>query len=244
MLAANGVGTARLLQLSSTGAMPDGLANQSGLVGCGLMLHPYAWVDGWFSAPMANGHGQRAGIVSLQFAQTDAARGFVRGCKLQLSVGTPARQPADSRPQPHVASLSVCAEDLPEEANRIALSSTATDDDGLPIPRMIYRVSPNSRANLDFGIERAADVLKAAGATEIASTPLKAEAGFHLMGTARMGNDPATSVVDRSCRCHDVPNLFIADASTFVTSSTLNPTATAQALALRLADHIVDTRRA
>jgi len=71
-------------------------------------------------------------------------------------------------------------------------------------------------------------------------TALKAEAGFHLMGTARMGDDPETSVTDRFGRCHQVQNLFIADASTFVTASCLNPTATAQALALRTADHILE----
>ncbi len=74
-------------------------------------------------------------------------------------------------------------------------------------------------------------------------TPLRSEAGFHLMGTARMGTDPARSVVDPFGRCHDVPNLFVADASVFVTSAAINPTATAQALALRTADHIVATRR-
>jgi choline dehydrogenase-like flavoprotein len=63
------------------------------------------------------------------------------------------------------------------------------------------------------------------------------------MGTARMGTDPETSVVDPFGRCHDVPNLFVVDASTFVTGSAMNPTATAQAFALRTADHIVDTRR-
>ncbi len=59
------------------------------------------------------------------------------------------------------------------------------------------------------------------------------------MGTARIGRDPAHSVVDAQGRCHEVANLFIADASAFVTSSCLNPTATAQALALRVADTIL-----
>ena len=59
------------------------------------------------------------------------------------------------------------------------------------------------------------------------------------MGTARMGEDSRTSVVDRFGRSHEIDNLFIADASTFVTSAAINPTATAQALALRTADHIL-----
>lgn len=83
-----------------------------------------------------------------------------------------------------------------------------------------------------------------AGAREIFETQLRAEAGFHIMGTARMGEDAKTSVVDPFGRCHDVPNLYLADASVFVTSAAINPTATAQALALRTADHIVATRHA
>ena len=61
-------------------------------------------------------------------------------------------------------------------------------------------------------------------------------AGWHLLGTARMGNDPARSVVNAWGRCHDVKNLFIVDGSIFVTSGGVNPTSTIQALALYIAD--------
>ena len=61
----------------------------------------------------------------------------------------------------------------------------------------------------------------------------------HLMGTCRMGNDPATSVVDKFNRTHDVPNLFVVDGSSFVTSGRQQPTATIQALAYRAADHMI-----
>ncbi len=250
VLAANGIGTPRLLLASDSATFPDGLANGTGLVGRRLMLHPYAWVDGWFAEPHDLPVGQTAGLISLEFGATQSERGFLRGSKLQLSVGAPApgvhfeayeKDGAD--PRAHVAGLSICAEDLPEPENRVILSPARLDDDGIPLPRMIYRLSTNTRAILDFGAERAADALRAAGAEEIEYTPLKAEAGFHLMGTARMGDDPASSVVDRFGRSHEVSNLFIADASTFVTASALQPTATAQALALRTADHIVATRR-
>ena len=249
VLAANGIGTPRLLLASASGAFPRGLANGSGLVGRRLMLHPYAWADGWFPEPLEQPAGRTAGLISLEFGSTRTERGFLRGLKLQLSVGAPApgvrfdryeRDGAD--PRAHVAGLSVCAEDLPEPENRVVLSSTGADEDGIPLPRMIYRVSPNTRAILDFGLERAGEVLREAGAVTVAPTSLKSEAGFHLMGTARMGDDPDASVVDRFGRCHQVPNLFIADASTFVTASALNPTATAQALALRTADHIAAGR--
>ena len=63
-------------------------------------------------------------------------------------------------------------------------------------------------------------------------------AGWHQMGTARMGDDPDTSVVNGWGRCHDVRNLFIVDGSTFVTSGAVNPTSTIQALALYIGDRI------
>jgi choline dehydrogenase-like flavoprotein len=71
---------------------------------------------------------------------------------------------------------------------------------------------------------------------------LVAYAGFHLMGTARMGDDPETSVVDGFCRAHDADNLFIIDGSVFVTGAALNPTSTIQAIALRAADHLIRHR--
>jgi choline dehydrogenase-like flavoprotein len=68
------------------------------------------------------------------------------------------------------------------------------------------------------------------------SIPLVESAGFHLLGTARMGDDPASSVVDSVGRAHDAPNLWIVDGSVFVTAGALNPTSTIQAIALRSAD--------
>ena len=66
--------------------------------------------------------------------------------------------------------------------------------------------------------------------------------GWHLMGTARMGDDPERSVVDANCQAHDADNLFVIDGSVFVTSGAVNPTPTIQAIALRAADYIVRER--
>jgi len=79
-------------------------------------------------------------------------------------------------------------------------------------------------------------VLKAAGAREVLSESPWKVAGWHLMGTARMGADPARSVVNEWGRCHDVRNVFIVDGSIFVTSAGVNPCSTIQALALYIAD--------
>jgi choline dehydrogenase-like flavoprotein len=68
------------------------------------------------------------------------------------------------------------------------------------------------------------------------------DCGWHLLGTARMGTDPSTSVIDQWGKSHDVPNLFVIDGSAFVTSSGVNPTATIMALALRSVEHLIATR--
>jgi choline dehydrogenase-like flavoprotein len=69
-----------------------------------------------------------------------------------------------------------------------------------------------------------------------------ADAGFHLLGTARMGADPGSSVTNDKSRAHSVPNLVILDGSVFVTAAALNPTSTIQALALRAADALIRDR--
>ena len=211
------------------------------------MLHPYAWVDGWFSEPLETDTGQRAGIVSLEFGRTRATHNFVRGFKLQLSVGAPApgvqfdaAQTGGKDSRVHAAGLSISAEDLPEEANRIVLSSASFDNDGLPVPRMIYQVSANSREMLDYGIEKATDVLKTAGAVTTVATPLKVEAGFHLMGTARMGRDPRTSVLNGWNQVWDAPNVFVTDGSGMTSAACQNPSLTYMAMTARAADHAVN----
>jgi choline dehydrogenase-like flavoprotein len=86
-------------------------------------------------------------------------------------------------------------------------------------------------------------VLDAAGASSVRDFGLSPIFGWHLMGTARMGKDPKTSVVDRFHTSHDVPNLVVVDGSSLPTSGAINPTSTIQALALRCADHLWESRR-
>jgi choline dehydrogenase-like flavoprotein len=95
---------------------------------------------------------------------------------------------------------------------------------------------------LAHGVARAGEALDAAGACEISATPLLRAGGWHLMGTARMGRDPATSVIDAEGRCHDVQNLYIVDGSTMVTCAGVNPTSTIQAVALYVADGMIRRR--
>jgi choline dehydrogenase-like flavoprotein len=105
--------------------------------------------------------------------------------------------------------------------------------------RMTYRDHDDDLAAVGFFRDRCEELMDAAGAQKSWSGPVgPSSGGAHLLGTARMGDDAATSVVDRHHRSHDVPNLFICDGSSFVTSGRGQPTMTIMALAFRAAEHI------
>jgi choline dehydrogenase-like flavoprotein len=254
--AANGIGTPRLLLASADDRHPDGLANSSGLVGRRLMLHPLWSVTGLFDAPLHGWRAHSGGLVQcLEFADSDPSRGFVRGAKWSLgSAGGPLRAvyapPGAVWGDGHhrhvrerlgrTASWVLICEDLPDEANRVELSATARDDAGLAAPALVYQRSENTRRLAAWHVERARESLVEAGAWRI--DVVEHVANGHLMGTARMGDDPRTSVVDRWGMAHDVPNLAVVDGSVFVTAGSANPTSTIVALALRTADHLLARR--
>lgn len=261
-LAANGLGTARLMLLSTSKRFPNGLANDNDLVGRRLMHHPTGMVTGRFAERMDGYRGPFAvSILSQHFYETDPSRDFVRGYQMQLirsdgPVGTACggylpRLPWGRRHHrafrstfAHTASLTVTTEDLPRPDNRVTLSDTLKDRWGVPAPKMTYTLDDNTRRMIEHGIASATTAFSEAGAVEITAQRLVANAGFHLLGTACMGADPETSVVDPANRAHRVPNLLILDGSVFTTAAALNPTSTIQALALRAADLLLRDRRA
>ena len=130
-------------------------------------------------------------------------------------------------------------EDLPDPDNRVTLHPTLTDSDGIPAPKLTYSLAPVAEQTIAHGIINATRLMETAGAREVVPLPLINGAGFHLLGTARMGSDPASSVVDADCRAHDVDNLFIVDGSVFATCGAVNPTSTIMAIALRAADRML-----
>jgi len=253
VVAANGIGTPRLLLLS-------GLANSSGLVGKRLMLHPYMSVLGLYDEDLESWLGPwGTPLLSLQFADTDESRGFPRGAQWDvMPIGGPlmalARYdalPFEERWGSPIHGLvektlgrafdwGIGIEDLPSEENVVALDRALTDSDGIAAPRIRYRIDEEAKANLAWQLERAKEAHEAAGAVETVVTDWS-QWGWHLLGTCRMGDDPSASVVDRFGRAHDVPNLYIVDGSVFVTSGPQPPTATIAANAHRCAEHLIQT---
>jgi choline dehydrogenase-like flavoprotein len=202
VLACNGIGTPRLLLHSRSSAFPDGLANRSGLVGRNLMFHPYGMVVGGFPERLDGYKGPTGcGLMSQEFYETDLSRGFVRGYSFELLRGmgpvstalwgmAAGRLPwGDGHHAAYVdvwsrtgGVLAIC-EDLPELHNQVTLDPVLTDSNGIPAPKIQYRLSENSQRMLAHGTARGEEVLRAAGAewTRVES-PLRV-AGWHLMGT-------------------------------------------------------------
>lgn len=257
VVACNGIGTPRLLLNSLSTLFPDGLANSSGLVGKNLMFHPYGGVDGVFDDEQDGNKGPHKGISCHEFYETDTSRGFTRGFSFEMHRGygpissallgmVTGRIPwGDAHHKAYreivdrtVTLVTVC-EDLPETHNEVVLDAKMCDSNGMPAAKVNYRMGENSKKILRFALDRAREAVQAAGANEILREvgPV-AGAGWHNMGTARMGKDPSSSVVNEWGRSHDVKNLFIIDGSLFVTCAAINPTPTIQALALYVASAV------
>jgi choline dehydrogenase-like flavoprotein len=134
---------------------------------------------------------------------------------------------------------------LAQETNRVDIDPELKDDWGVPAMRVTYKDHPDDIKHANWQVERAKEIMDAAGAVQIVAEPVgEARGGVHLLGTCRMGNDPATSVIDKYHRTHDVKNLFISDGSSMVTSGRGQPTLTIEALAFRAAEHIAKFARA
>ena len=257
VVACGGLGTPRLLLLSASPQHPDGLANSSGLVGSNLMVHVQSFAVGLFDDPVDGWNGTWGGTVSTrQFYETDLARGYARGyimsgCRgwsplnlaLQIAPWGSGHHAALDQRINHEIVMYLCGEDLPEATNRVELDEEHLDGFGMPGVRTHYTLSENSRRLGDDMIRHGRQVLEAAGAVSVRDFGLSPIWGWHLLGTALMGSNAQSSVVDGFNRAHDVPNLFVVDGSSLPTGGGVNPTSTIQALALRCADHIWERKR-
>ena len=256
VICSGGIGSPRLLLMSSSARHPEGLANASGMVGRNFMVHVQSLVLGLFEDPTDCDSGTVGTVASRQFYETDPDNDFKRGF---IVSGTRAYSPVltalqerpwgrDHHPfvERHVnreGAVYVCGDDSPELDNRVELDWDATDSSGLPGVKTHYTLSENSRKLGMAAIERGKELCLAAGAVSTRDLGLSPIMGWHLLGTCRMGVDRETSVVGPDHQAHDVPGLYVADGSNMPTGGAVNPTNTIQALALRAADQIWEARR-
>lgn len=258
VLAASAAGTPRILLNSASEAHPAGLANGSDQVGRNLMLHPLGYVEGLFPDAMDTDTGPQGCLLySLEhYRSPDAGHrlGYMmhalRGTgpvetavaafqRRKLRFGPDLYPDFDAFYRRQVV-ISLICEDLPEAHNRITLDPQARDRFGDPGIRVDYTLADNTRQMMTHGMARAREIMTEAGARRsYAHGPVR-HTGWHVMGTARMGRDPARSVVRPDGRCHQVAGLYVVDSSVFVTGSCVNPANTIQAVALCLADRMAE----
>jgi choline dehydrogenase-like flavoprotein len=257
VVAGNAVETPRLLLMSRSKLFPDGLANSSGLVGKYFTEHLAVFAGAVFDDHVRPWQGVPSSGMIQDYYATSNRNSFARGWTILVSNGshwplavsrrTPGwgavhKQRTKTLFQHSVKIVSV-GEQLPDIRNEVTLDPIVKDCWGLPAPRLTSALSENDKAMI-MAIKRSlAELLEAAGATEIYENTFVPGGSAHYLGTCRMGSDPRTSVVDAWCRSHDVPNLFIGDGSPFVTGAAVNPALTISALALRTAEGIVTAFR-
>ncbi|HEX5496201.1 MAG TPA: GMC family oxidoreductase [Mycobacteriales bacterium] len=236
--------TPRLLLNSASNRFPHGLCNDHDLVGRYVMVQGATQTAGRWPQELRMYKAPPPEVSSEDFYETDPARGFARGFSIQtvspLPIGWAEHVLADGhwgkamreymRDYNHWATVGVLNELLAHPDNRVTLAEEK-DPYGLPVARMDYTLSDNDKANMAYSTEVITNILHAAGAQDVLTISRYA----HLIGGARMGSSPETSVVDAHQRTWAVPNLFLADGSVCPTQGSANPALTIMALASRLA---------
>ncbi|GBE67090.1 glucose dehydrogenase [Mycobacterium sp. MFM001] len=248
VVAGYSIETPRLLLNSTSPRFPNGLCNNSDQVGRYVMVQGASQTAGRWPEELRMYKAPPPEVSSEQFYETDPDRGFARGFSIQtvspLPIGWAEHVLADGhwgaalreymRDYNHWATIGVLNELLPHPENRVTLAEE-TDPYGLPVAHFAYSLSDNDKANMEYSTKVITNILHAADAQDV----LTIQRFAHLIGGARMGSDPETSVVNSDQRTWAVPNLFLADGSVCPTQGSANPALTIMALASRLAERIV-----
>jgi choline dehydrogenase-like flavoprotein len=256
IVAGAAIETARLMLNSKCRQFPNGLGNRYDCVGRNLQGHTYTGAIGLFDFDTYDDVGPGASVAISNFNHGNPGlRGGAMLCnefiRLPIQfIGT--RPPGAARwgkahkdfmRQFYRRSIAVQGptQDMPMRENRVEVDPSVKDAWGIPVARLSGDKHPHTIEISNAMADRAEQWLKEAGAiqtwTRKAGPGLAA--GQHQAGTCRMGSDPKTSVVDRYCRVHDMPNLYVMDGSVNVTNGGFNPVLTIMAVAYWASHHLV-----
>ena len=259
-LCASALSSTQILLNSTSDRFPEGMGNDSGELGHNLMDHTYrvgavGMVDGFLDRYYK---GRRpTGIYIPRYWNVDEASRsdkFVRGFGYQGGAHRSGGYATTSdpvfgaefkeallRPGPWRFLITGFAECLPQHANRVYLNPDVTDKWGQPTLTIDAEWGPNEHA-LNAQIESdAVEMLEGAGLRDIVGFNNRHEMGYgiHEMGTARMGRDPKTSVLNGTNQVWGAPNVFVTDGACMTSSACVNPSLTYMALTARAVDHCV-----
>ena len=253
---ASTVGTTSILLNSRSESFPDGLGNSSGELGHNLMDHHYGMgasgtLPG-FEDTYYKGRKPMGGFYIPRFRNIDKASkrsDYVRGFGYQGGASRGQNIPGDAmgedlkkaifQPGPYWVGMTCFGELLPYHDNKMYLNFDKKDKHGMPIITFDAELRENEMALRKDGVTCAEEILEAAGVKNISSynEPSAPGAAIHEMGTARMGRDKKTSVLNKWNQLHDVPNVFVTDGSCMTSSATQNPSITYLALTARAVDY-------
>jgi choline dehydrogenase-like flavoprotein len=265
VLAASTLESARLMLLSRSKAHPNGIGNSSGHVGhnfCEHLMGPsvYGLVKDLVGKPRTLDDGRPGGFYVARFRNLDARHAdFIRGYGFEGSSGT-GMFPSNAHGTPGIGSafkkqvrdyagafigMGGFGEVLPRFENAVSIDPEMKDRWGIPVLRFNYRFGDNEKRMAADMAAAGREMFEAAGIEVLnADSDLLTEGwSIHELGTARMGTDPRTSVLNGFQQSHDVENLFVVDGSSHVSASCQNPTWTIMALAWRSCDYLADEMR-
>ena len=250
----------RILLNSATRQFPNGLGNSSGVLGRYLMDHhggagATGVLTGLPGQPRLGGPSRPNGVYVIRFRNTRKGpqqKDFIRGFGFQGGGGPgfdwrapgfgEAYKKALAEPVTFM-NLGGFGEVLARHDNHVEIDPDGTVDAfGIPTLRIHMALGENERKMQADMAATAAEMLEAAGAVDV-QTRTGLGTAIHEAGLARMGTDPGTSVLNPFCQSHDVANLFVMDASCFVSIGCQNPTLTIMALAVRSSDYLLEEMR-
>lgn len=260
-LCASTIASTQILLNSRSELFPDGLANRSGALGRYLMDHTSGvgafgvmpgYLDKYTIGNRPNGiYIPRFRNLTDNHEEVDFLRGYgYQGGAVRMDwkmmsgqvkgFGTRFKQ-ALRAPGPWMAYLVAFGEHLPNAESRLVLDKVKRDSFGIPQVRFdsVYGVN-ETKMSKDM-MDQAKEMLKVSGAINVSGFNRDASPGsaIHEMGTARMGNNPAESVLNRWNQAHDISNLFVTDGACMTSSSCVNPSITYMALTARAVDYAV-----
>ena len=248
IVAGYAIETPRLLLASANDRHPNGLANSSGLVGKNLMTQSNQAVFGTMKEEVRWNKGPPSLSITEHWNYEDKKDFFGGYCWMAQgplpiewvsvvtgSLGLWGEKLREAMMRyNHQVGVKMVGEMLPDERNQVTLTDE-TDQYGLQIPRITYSWGENDKALIQHALGQMQTSMELAGVQNIFR---QEDDTNHLAGTARMGSDARSSVVNADCRSWDIPNLWICDGSIFPTTGGVNPSLTITAIALRTADRI------
>jgi choline dehydrogenase-like flavoprotein len=262
LLAASTLESARLMLLSKSSKYPNGIANSSGHVGhnfCEHVMGPsiVGFMKELVGKPRTLDDGRPGGFYIPRFENLEKRNpnfirgyGFEGGAGCTMIPGTAFTTPGFGEEyKKHVRdyagaiiSMGGFGEVLPLYDHSMDIDPVMKDAWGIPVLRFHYKFGENAKKMAQSMAVTAREMFEAAGfeITSVKSDMLPEGWSIHEMGTARMGNDPKTSVLNQFEQTHDVKNLFVVDGSSFVNASCQNPTWTIMALCWRSCDYLAD----